>query len=144
MALNFRKADRLRKFFNGCEITMETFERELCVRGYHVYQRIWTAAVGEVLHCEREPTNSRDRYAVAVKNNSLLKNIRALNFRKPGHLRKYCNNENFPIYGFFTQYKHTYRQLRASHVSHMRLHITFYTRSTHKRTLHILRWTLAV
>ena len=93
MALNFRKADRLRTFFNLCEITMETFERELCVRGYHVYQRIWTAAVGEVLHCEREPTNSRDRYAVAVKN------IRALNFRKPGHLRKYCNNENFPIYG---------------------------------------------
>ena len=74
---------------------METFERELCVRGYHVYQRIWTAAVGEVLHCEREPTNSRDRYAVAVKN------IRALNFRKPGHLRKYCNNENFPIYGIY-------------------------------------------
>ena len=67
MALNFRKADRFRNFFNGCEITMETFERELCVRGYHVYQRIWTAAVGEVLHCEREPTNSRDRYAVAVK-----------------------------------------------------------------------------
>ena len=29
----------------------------------------------------------------------LSKNIRALNFRKPGHLRKYCNNENFPIYG---------------------------------------------
>ena len=56
MALNFRKADRLRIFFNGCEITMETFERELCVRGYHVYQRIWAAAVGEVLHCEREPT----------------------------------------------------------------------------------------
>ena len=26
-------------------------------------------------------------------------NICALNFRKPGHLRKYCNNENFPIYG---------------------------------------------
>ena len=99
MAQNFRKADRLRKFFNGCEITMETFERELCVRGYHVYQRIWTAVVGEVLHCEREPTNSRDRYAVAVKKNSLLKNIPALNFRRPGYLRKYCNNENFPIYG---------------------------------------------
>ena len=79
---------------------METFERELCVRGYHVYQRIWTAAVGEVLHCEPEPTNSRDRYAVAVKKDE-LKNIRALNFRKPGHLRKYCNNENFPIYGIY-------------------------------------------
>ena len=25
MALNFRKADRLRKIFNRCEITMETF-----------------------------------------------------------------------------------------------------------------------
>ena len=62
MALNFRTANRLRKKFNGCEITMETFERELCVRGYHVYQRIWTAAVGEVLHCEREPTNIRDRF----------------------------------------------------------------------------------
>ena len=73
MALNFRKADRLRKFFYGCEITMETFERELCVRGYHVYQRIWTAAVGEVLHCERELTNSRDRYAVAVKKYSCVK-----------------------------------------------------------------------
>ena len=71
MALNFRKADRLRKHFNGCEITMETFERELCVRGYHVYQRIWTAAVGEVLHCEREPTNSRNRYAVAVKKDEI-------------------------------------------------------------------------
>ena len=76
---------------------METFERELCVRGYHVYQRIWTAAVEEVLHCEREPTNSQDRYAVAVKN------ICALNFRKPGHLRKYCNNENFPIYGIYQE-----------------------------------------
>ena len=94
MALNFRKADRLRNFFNGCEITMETFERELCVRGYHVYQRIWTAAVGEVLHCEQEPTNSRDRYIRCG-----CQNICALNFRKPGHLRKYCNNENFPIYG---------------------------------------------
>ena len=73
MALNFRKAVRLRKFSNGCEITMETFERELCVRGYHVYQRIWTAAVGEVLHCERVPTNSRDRYAVAVKKYSCVK-----------------------------------------------------------------------
>ena len=25
-----------------------------------------------------------------------LSNIRALNFRKPGHLRKYCNNKKFP------------------------------------------------
>ena len=37
-----------------------------CVRGYHVYQTIWVAAVGEELACEREPTNKFDRYAVAV------------------------------------------------------------------------------
>ena len=37
-----------------------------CVRGYHVYKTIWAAAVGEVLICRREPTNSTDRYAVAV------------------------------------------------------------------------------
>ena len=43
-------------------------EREVacCVRGYHVYKTIWGAAVGEVLICRREPTNSADRYAVAV------------------------------------------------------------------------------
>ena len=33
MALNCRKADRLRKIFNGCEITMETFgTRVVCPR----------------------------------------------------------------------------------------------------------------
>ena len=31
-----------------------------------MYQAIWVAAVGEELACEREPTNSSDRYAVAV------------------------------------------------------------------------------
>ena len=44
---------------------------------------------------ESRQTVETDIYAVAVKN------IRALNFRKPGHLRKYCNNENFPIYGIY-------------------------------------------
>ena len=33
-----------------------------CVRGYHVYKAIWAAAVGEVLVCTREATNSADRY----------------------------------------------------------------------------------
>ncbi len=46
---------------------MEEYERACCVRGYHIYQAIWTAAVGEVLACEREPRNTTDRYAVAVK-----------------------------------------------------------------------------
>ena len=45
---------------------METLERALCIRGYHIYKEIWSAVVGEEFACEREPTNSTDRYAVAV------------------------------------------------------------------------------
>ena len=39
---------------------------ESCVRGFHIYQDVWTPAVGEVLGCRRETTNTEDRYAVAV------------------------------------------------------------------------------
>lgn len=45
------------------------YTRACCVRGYHVYQAVWDAAVGEVLVCKREPTNAVDRYAVAVVKN---------------------------------------------------------------------------
>ena len=38
-----------------------------CIRGYHIYRDIWTAAIGEELDCVRESGNIRDRYAVAVK-----------------------------------------------------------------------------
>ncbi len=31
-----------------------------------MYKDIWTAAIGEELVCRREPTNSKDRYAVSV------------------------------------------------------------------------------
>ena len=46
---------------------MEELSRLSCVRGYHVYQDVWDAAIGEILTCEREPSNSQVRYAVAVK-----------------------------------------------------------------------------
>ena len=36
------------------------------MRGYHVYERIWSTTIGEELLCEREMDNERDRYAVAV------------------------------------------------------------------------------
>ena len=45
---------------------MEDYERECCIRGYHVYKEIWAAALGEQLVCEREPYNPSDRYDVAV------------------------------------------------------------------------------
>ena len=31
-----------------------------------MYEEVWEAAIGEVLECQREPTNATDRYAVAV------------------------------------------------------------------------------
>jgi hypothetical protein len=42
-------------------------EMPSCVRGYHVYSSTWSPVVGETLPCAREPTNSQDRCAVAVK-----------------------------------------------------------------------------
>ena len=45
---------------------MESCETECCVRGYHVYQRILDAAIGEVLDCDREPDNAVDHYAVKL------------------------------------------------------------------------------
>ena len=53
-------------------MALETCERPLCIRGYHIYKEIWTAAIGEVLPCEREPTNPEDRYAVAVKKDDII------------------------------------------------------------------------
>ena len=43
-----------------------SFVLEAMIRGYHVYNDIWTAVVGEELHCEREPANASDPFAVAV------------------------------------------------------------------------------
>lgn len=45
----------------------DEWERACCVRGYHIYRNVWQAVVGEVLDCVREPQNSSDRYAIAVK-----------------------------------------------------------------------------
>ena len=46
--------------------TMVSLEKQLCIRGYHIYSHIWTAVVGEELNCQRETTSPSDRYAVAV------------------------------------------------------------------------------
>ena len=35
-------------------------EMACCVRGYHVYKDTWAAAIGEVLVCNREPTNGEN------------------------------------------------------------------------------------
>lgn len=43
-----------------------------CVRGYHVYQDVWTAAIGEELVCQLERGNAHDIYAVAVKRDNVV------------------------------------------------------------------------
>ena len=44
------------------------------MRGYHVYESIWAAAVAEQIGCIRlrEPLNARDRYAVALKKDDVV------------------------------------------------------------------------
>ena len=46
-----------------------SFDLSSCVRGYHVYQQIWTAVPDETLHCSRETSNRTDFFAVAVLKN---------------------------------------------------------------------------
>lgn len=45
---------------------MATFEFESCIRGYHVYQKVWKAEIGETLECVTEDNNPYDKNAVAV------------------------------------------------------------------------------
>ena len=68
----------------------EFFERNCCIRGYHLYEEVLGAAVGESLVCEREPENTSDRYAVTVR--------RELSWdtwlgRCHGYVRCFCNKE---------------------------------------------------
>ena len=51
---------------------MEESGRDCCIRGYHVYKEIWLAAIGKELECDREPQNSCDCYAVAVKKSGVV------------------------------------------------------------------------
>ena len=57
------------------------------VRGYHVYQRIWTPFVGERATTVREPDNEHDRYAVAVLEDETLCTV--------GHLPREISKADF-------------------------------------------------
>ena len=43
------------------------FRNKICMRGYHVYNDIWEADVGETLVCMRELRNAHDRYSGGQK-----------------------------------------------------------------------------
>ena len=34
------------------------------MRGFHVYQDVWTPVMGKILVCQRETSNTEDRYAM--------------------------------------------------------------------------------
>ena len=42
------------------------FSVEAMVRGYHEYQKVWNALIGEILSCEREVGSIHDTFAVAI------------------------------------------------------------------------------
>ena len=43
---------------------MVLYEVEYVVRGYYVYKKIWSAAVGSTLPCLQERFNTHDSYAI--------------------------------------------------------------------------------
>jgi len=54
--------------------TGEVFEIlfESCVRGFHVYQDVWTPLLGELLSCTRELGNAHDIFAVRVTKEGVI------------------------------------------------------------------------
>ena len=57
-----------------CSMTMPIMECrvESVVRGYHIYQSVWDAIIGENLICVMENDNSNDKFAVAVMRNNTI------------------------------------------------------------------------
>ena len=45
---------------------MTSFYINSVVRGYHVYESVWHAVVGDQLSCVREPGNCQDTIAVVI------------------------------------------------------------------------------
>ena len=50
----------------------EEFVTTSCIRGYHVYGKIWSATIGEKLVCKRQISNVIDRYAVSVVKDDVI------------------------------------------------------------------------
>ena len=46
---------------------METLQIESCVKGYHIYQDLWEAVIGEELQCPRERDDPADIYTVTIR-----------------------------------------------------------------------------
>ena len=53
-------------------LRLATYETASCVRGFHIYQDIWTPVIGKELLCERKEGNQNNRYAVSVLKLSMV------------------------------------------------------------------------
>ena len=40
---------------------------ESCIRGFHIYEEVWTPFIGERLGCAGERSNREDLFAIAMK-----------------------------------------------------------------------------
>ena len=72
---------------------METYERECCIRGYHVCKDTWEAEIGEELECAHKQCDAVDLYAVTESDTII------------GHLLK----TSARIYSFFLRRGSTIR-----------------------------------
>ena len=52
---------------NLCVLEFDSF-----IRGYHAYKYMWEPALGDVLRLEREITNVKNKFAVAVMQGSAV------------------------------------------------------------------------
>ena len=64
---------------------MSSFSVPGIIRGYHVYQRIWTPFVGEKFATARAPGNKHDPYAVAVLEDQTLVQLGIHHVKYPRH-----------------------------------------------------------
>ena len=48
------------------ETNLQVFEIDSYVRGYHAYMDVWSPVIGETVLVKREPSNVKDRHAVAI------------------------------------------------------------------------------
>ena len=78
---------------------MEKFFEINCIRGYHVYKKVWAATVGEALVCERAQ-NPSDRYAVVVKNEGTI--IEHLPRKLSGVCSRLCTSPSQKYFFLYT------------------------------------------
>ena len=92
---------------------MTTFEMEAMIRGYHVYQAVWNAQIGEELSCVTERENVRDPFAVAVKKSNLT----------VGHIPKKIS----ALCSLFLPIKNRTIEMHNNNILHIKYERTAYT-----------------